>query len=82
MIEQRAVAFGNGFQPRQQVSKFLNVPAADVAQDALPVHAVGARRFAVRVGVIVMARRPGSYNIYGGNKDIDAVFGDNDRFLR
>src|SRR5215475_5248169 len=57
MIEQRSFAFGNGFQPSQQVGEFLYVPAADVSQHALAVRAVRALGFTVRVRVIVMARR-------------------------
>src|SRR5262245_4044439 len=57
MIQQRSFAFGNRFQPGQQIGEFLYVPAADVSEHALAVRAVGARSFAVRVSVIVMARR-------------------------
>ena len=56
VVEQRAVAFRNGLELRDQVSELLHVPAADIAEDPLAFLAPFARRLAVFVGVIVMAR--------------------------
>ncbi len=54
-IEHVAVAFRRGFQLRDEIGEFLYVPAADIAEDALAVGAIAAGRFAIGMGVIVMA---------------------------
>ena len=56
VIQQRAVAFRNGFQLGYKIGEFLHVPAADVAQDALSLRTLLARCLAVGMRVIVVTR--------------------------
>jgi hypothetical protein len=56
MIQQRAVTLRRILEASQEISKFGAMPLANIHQDALPFHAVGARRAAVRMRVVVMTR--------------------------
>src|SRR5438046_10747929 len=51
VVKQGAIPFRYGLQARQEIGEFLDVPPADVAQDALPVRPVGSRRLAVAMRV-------------------------------
>ena len=53
VIEQRPVPFRHCLHPPQQIREFLDVPAADVAHDALTF---GRFRVGVRVVVMTQAR--------------------------
>jgi hypothetical protein len=56
VVKNRGIAFGNRFQLRYQVGELLHMPLADITQNSLAVFSVSARRFAVRMSVIVVAR--------------------------
>ena len=53
MVEQRAFAFGRGLELSQQIGELLNVPAVDVAHDAL---ALGRLHLAMRVFMVPVGR--------------------------
>src|SRR6478672_9505494 len=56
IIEDRAVAFGNGPEFPDEIGELLHMPAANVAQDALALRSGCSRRLSVLVSVIVMTR--------------------------
>ena len=56
VIEKISVAFGRGFQPRQEICEFRCMPAADIPQNALALDAVRARCPAIGMSIVVMPR--------------------------
>src|SRR6476660_5274883 len=56
VVEQVARAFGCRLHATDEIGELFHVPAADVAHDPLAVRAIGSRRFAVAVGIVVVTR--------------------------
>src|SRR4051794_37118162 len=56
IVEQSAIAFGNGFKLADQVSELFDMPAADVAKDSLTLLARLARSLSIFMGIVVVAR--------------------------